>query len=66
MSPYWFPHDVVLIVLDKLKMKGEPLSRGQIQIQSEGAECEYKQMELRTIEDFPAEIKAQMRLREEG
>ncbi|MFG0289327.1 MAG: DUF1080 domain-containing protein [Rhodopirellula sp. JB044] len=55
---------VVLMVLEDLKLRGKPLSHGQIQIQSEAAECEYKDMKIRSIEDFPPEIKAQMRLRD--
>ncbi|MCM2372530.1 3-keto-disaccharide hydrolase [Aporhodopirellula aestuarii] len=54
---------VVLMVLENLKMQGEPLSRGQIQIQSEAAECDYKNIKIVPISDFPAEIKSQMRLR---
>lgn len=34
-----------------------PLSRGQLQIQSEGAEAYYRRVELQPIKDFPAEIK---------
>ena len=51
---------VVLMVLENMKLRGEPLSRGQIQIQSEAAECYYKEMQIQPITDFPAEIKAQM------
>ncbi|EMI42014.1 protein containing DUF1080 [Rhodopirellula sp. SWK7] len=55
---------VVLMVLENLKIRDKPLSRGQIQIQSEAAECEYKDIKIRSISDFPAEIKSQMRLRD--
>ena len=34
-----------------------PLTGGQIQIQSEGAECEYRRMGIEAISDFPADIK---------
>ncbi|WP_235033453.1 3-keto-disaccharide hydrolase [Rubripirellula obstinata] len=56
-------NDVVVMVLENLKIRGKPLSRGQIQIQSEAAECYYKDMKIRSISDFPADIKSQMRLR---
>ena len=55
---------VVLMVLENMNLRDKPLSRGQIQIQSEGAECYYKEMKIQSITDFPAEIKAQMRLKE--
>lgn len=35
----------------------EPLTAGQIQIQSEAAEAFYRRMEIRPITDFPPEIK---------
>lgn len=54
---------VVVMVLENLKLKGKPLSSGQIQIQSEAAECYYKDMKIRSISDFPADIKSQIRLR---
>ena len=53
---------VVLMVLENMKINDKPLSKGQIQIQSEGAECYYKEMKIRPITEFPTEIKAQMRL----
>lgn len=34
-----------------------PLSGGQIQIQSEGAEAEYRRIEIRPITEFPAEYR---------
>lgn len=37
--------------------KPMPLTRGQIQIQSEGAECYYRRIEIRSITEFPAELK---------
>lgn len=33
-----------------------PLTRGKLQIQSEGAEIEYRRVRLRTIDGFPAEL----------
>jgi hypothetical protein len=47
----------VFSVVEKATKNGKPLTRGQIQIQSEGAECYYKNLRLRTIQDFPERIK---------
>jgi len=33
-----------------------PLSAGQIQLQSEGAEAEYRRVEIQGITEYPAEI----------
>ena len=55
----------ILMVLEKMKVRGERLAKGRIQIQSEAAECDYKDMKIRTITDFPEEIKSKMRLRSE-
>lgn len=51
---------VTLVLHDAVDDKGEPLRRGQIQIQSEGAECYYKNMRLTPItpEGLPEEIAA--------
>jgi len=49
---------VVQVAKDIHLKDGTPLTRGQIQIQSEGAECFYKDMTLTPIDDFPSEIKA--------
>jgi len=35
-----------------------PLSSGQLQIQSEAAECFYRRIEIRPLTDFPPEIRA--------
>jgi hypothetical protein len=37
--------------------KKTPLTSGQIQIQSEAAECFYRRMEIRPLAEFPADIK---------
>ncbi|MFY0607574.1 MAG: DUF1080 domain-containing protein [Cyclobacteriaceae bacterium] len=52
---------LVNVVRDaKTIIEGEPvaLSSGQIQIQSEGAECYYKGMEIRSMKRFPKEYKS--------
>jgi hypothetical protein len=56
-------NDEILMVLEYMKIRGKPLGKGQIQIQSEAAECDYKDMKIRSITDFPEEIKSQMHLR---
>jgi len=40
------------------KQPPQPLSAGQLQIQSEGAECYYRRIEIRSLTDFPPEIRA--------
>ena len=55
----------VVLVVENANKAGVPLTKGQIQIQSEGAECFYKQLKIAPITDFPPEIKARMRLRGE-
>ena len=42
----------------------QPLTSGQLQIQSEAAECYYKNMTLTPIKDFPEFIKAQVTFKE--
>ncbi len=54
---------VVMVVENARDGKGAPLTRGQIQIQSEAAECSYKNILLCPITEFPPEIAAQIRLR---
>jgi hypothetical protein len=49
---------VVQVAKDARLKDGTPLTRGQIQIQSEAAECFYKDMTLSSIDDFPPDIKA--------
>jgi hypothetical protein len=40
--------------------EGNPLTKGQLQIQSEAAECYYKGFEIRSISEFPPEIARQI------
>ena len=54
---------VVMVAENARKKDGTPLTRGQIQLQTEGAEVYYKGMRIRSITEFPAEIKSQMRLK---
>ena len=47
---------VVLAIKDITKKDGTRLDAGQIQLQSEAAECDYKEIRIRTITEFPAEL----------
>ena len=47
---------VVLAIKDITKRDGSRLDAGQIQLQSEAAECDYKEIRIRTITQFPAEL----------
>lgn len=55
---------IVMVVENAVKNDGTPLTRGQIQIQSEAAECFYKGMTITPISDFPPAIKSQLRLKD--
>lgn len=49
---------VAFALKDALDRDGQPLTEGQIQIQSEAAECYYKEMRIRPIQEFPETLKA--------
>jgi hypothetical protein len=55
---------VVLVVRNICNQedKAIPLTAGQIQIQSEGAECYYRRVEIRPITEFPAGLKLAAKL----
>lgn len=55
---------IVLVVNDAHKPNGEPLTRGQIQIQSEAAEVYYKNMLVTPIIGFPEFIEKQARFKD--
>lgn len=48
--------EVVLAIKDARTRDGEVLDRGQIQIQSEAAECDYRNIRIRPIEAFPEDL----------
>ena len=48
---------VVMVVENAKNDKGEILNKGQIQIQSEAAECYYKDLTLTSIKKFPKSIR---------
>lgn len=54
---------VVMVVENAKKPGGTNLNKGQIQIQSEAAECYYKQMTIKGIKKFPKKIKKQVRFK---
>ncbi|XCF06371.1 DUF1080 domain-containing protein [Tamlana crocina] len=54
---------VVMVVENAKKHDGSILDKGQIQIQSEAAECYYKQLTLTPIKKFPKAIKKQVRFK---
>ena len=47
---------VALIIKDAKDKYGNPLSNGQIQLQSEGAEVYYRDIKIRPISEFPKSI----------
>ncbi|UXX78457.1 DUF1080 domain-containing protein [Reichenbachiella carrageenanivorans] len=47
---------VVLALTDAKKHDGQPLKKGRLQIQSEGAEAYAKDIQIRPIADFPEDI----------
>lgn len=53
---------VVMVVENAKNDKGEILNKGQIQIQSEAAECYYKALTLTPIKKFPKRIRKQIKL----
>ncbi|MEM1109676.1 MAG: DUF1080 domain-containing protein [Planctomycetota bacterium] len=52
--------EIVLVLHDAVDGNGDPLVRGQIQIQSEAAECYYRNMVVTPIthDDLPADVAA--------
>lgn len=57
---------VVLAVVDAVDRNGKPLTSGQIQLQSEAAECFYKNIRLAPIKAYPADIAAKAGLTVDG
>lgn len=54
---------IVMVVENATKADGTILNKGQIQIQSESAECYYKQMTIKSIKKFPRKIRKQVRFK---
>lgn len=57
---------VVLAITDAVDREGKPLTSGQLQLQSEAAECFYKNIEISPIQAYPAEIAAKAGLTVDG
>ncbi|TGV00477.1 3-keto-disaccharide hydrolase [Flavivirga rizhaonensis] len=56
--------EIVMVVENAINPEdGTPLNKGQIQIQSEAAECYYKDLTLTGIKKFPKFIKKQVRFK---
>ncbi len=56
--------EIVMVVENAINPEnGSPLTKGQIQIQSEAAECYYKDLTLTGIKKFPKFIKKQVRFK---
>lgn len=56
--------EVVMVVENARGKDGKPLTKGQIQLQSEAAECYYKGMRIQTINALPDEILGKVRLKD--
>ncbi|NMH87373.1 3-keto-disaccharide hydrolase [Flavivirga algicola] len=57
-------NEIVMVVENAINPEsGKPLTKGQIQIQSEAAECYYKELTLTGIKKFPKFIKKQVRFK---
>ncbi|MDO7172281.1 DUF1080 domain-containing protein [Mariniflexile sp. AS56] len=55
--------EVVMVVENAKKPDGSLLTKGQIQIQSEAAECYYKKLTITPIKKFPKAIKKQVKFK---
>lgn len=56
--------EVVMVVENAKKPDGSILNKGQIQIQSEAAECYYKELTIKPITKFPKAILKQVKFKE--
>lgn len=53
----------VVMVLFDIQLEGKPLIAGELQLQSEGAECYYRNIRIRSIEALPDAVKLQAQVR---
>ncbi|MEO0793632.1 MAG: DUF1080 domain-containing protein [Verrucomicrobiota bacterium] len=58
--------EIVMVIEDATKQDGTPLVSGQIQLQSEAAEIDYKDIELKNIDAFPPAIAEKVRFRSDS
>ncbi len=54
----------IVMVLENAHKGPKPLTSGQIQIQSEGAECYYKDLKITAIDAYPESILQQVRFKD--
>lgn len=57
---------VVLAITDAVDREGKPLTSGQLQLQSEAAECFYKNIQISPIQAYPADLAAKAGLTVDG
>lgn len=57
---------VIMALIEARDGNGQPLTSGQIQLQSEGAECFYRNLRLTPITGLPAEIASKAGLSTDG
>jgi Domain of Unknown Function (DUF1080) len=57
---------VVLSIADARTKEETPLTSGQIQLQSEAAECYYRSMKITPIKAFPSDLAKKAGLAEAG
>ena len=53
---------IVMSIKGAIDKEGNPLTRGQLQIQSEAAELYYKDLKIRPLESFPEILKQKAKL----
>ncbi len=58
--------EILVVIEDTQTKAGDPLNKGQIQIQSEGAEVYYKDIRIRPIAALPAEIRSRIQLKSDA
>lgn len=57
---------MVLSIAEARTKNGDPLTAGEIQLQSEAAECYYRKMKITPMEEFPADLAAKAGLTVHG
>jgi hypothetical protein len=55
-SAVYVVNGTVVMALSDIKLDGQPLTAGQLQLQSEGAECYYRDLRIRSIEALPEAV----------
>jgi hypothetical protein len=57
---------MVLSIAEARTKNGDPLTAGEIQLQSEAAECYCRKMKITPMEEFPADLAAKAGLTVHG